>query len=106
MAKKRTARKPVESSIRRIVRANMRNRRISLKVSQKGLGEAVGVSQAFISALESPNRPEDVPSLELLAEIAVALQTTVAALTTEGTFGGEVDPDADLRHLWFRTERY
>jgi len=86
MAKRRFVPKKTESEIRRIVRTNMRNRRVSLGMSQLKLAKSVGVSQAFISAIESPNRPEDVPSLEFLERLAEALASSVAALVTDGMF--------------------
>jgi transcriptional regulator with XRE-family HTH domain len=54
-------------------------------MSQKELGEAVGVVQQWIQQLESANS-DNVPSLYLLEELALHLGTTVIDLLTPGRF--------------------
>jgi transcriptional regulator with XRE-family HTH domain len=88
-----------EHSLRRILRQNIRNRRLALGISQIMLGERVGVTKNWIQQLESPSGDE-VPNLYALHDIATELGTTAADMLTAGKFHGVADVDGDLRqHL-------
>lgn len=62
---------------------NIRNRRLSLGLSQATLAKRLGVTQARISFLEKAERGVGVEDLYSLAE---ALDTTPAELVTPGLF--------------------
>jgi transcriptional regulator with XRE-family HTH domain len=74
-----------EPAIRRTVRENLRNRRIELGLSQKQLGERIGVTQQWIQQLEAPNN-DNLPSLYQLEEFALHLGATAAELLTPRHF--------------------
>jgi transcriptional regulator with XRE-family HTH domain len=77
--------KTKEPAIRRIVRENIRARRVECGMSQKALGERIGVVQQWIQQLESANC-DNVPSLYLLEDLALQLGTTAIDLLTPGRF--------------------
>ena len=83
----------------RIPRANIIYRRQSLGLSQGDLGVAAGVSQAYISAVETGIRALDI---ERLFQLAAILRTTAAALVTPDYFTGSTNIDDDLRHTQVR----
>jgi DNA-binding XRE family transcriptional regulator len=83
----------------RIPRANMIYRRQALGLSQGDVGVAIGVSQAYVSAVEKGIRVLD---LKRLFELAQFLKTTPAALITPQYFVGTTDIDDDLRHTQVR----
>lgn len=57
--------------------ANVKRLRLRHEWSQARLAEAAGVSQQAVSEVE---RAEQVPSLEVAAKLALALDTTVQSL--------------------------
>lgn len=85
----------------RILRGNLRNRRRQLGLTQGEVAEAVGVTAGYITQLESPVLKE-FPGLPMLFRLAIALQTSAAALLTPNKYKGEVDADDDLRAPRFR----
>lgn len=64
---------------------NLRNRRIELGLTQKEVGEAVGVVQQWIGQLESP-AGDEVPSLYQLEDLAKALKCLMHDLLIPGRF--------------------
>lgn len=72
---------PSELSL--IFRANLKNRRKELGLSQHELAEALGVTQPCVAQLENGRR---LPQLDTLARYAEALATTPDALLTPGIF--------------------
>ncbi len=83
----------------RIPRANIIHRRQALGLSQGNVAAAAGVSQAYISAVETGIRVLD---FERLFQLAVILRTTAAALVTPDYFTGTTNIDDDLRHTQVR----
>lgn len=86
--------KDKELPIRKIVRMNLRGRRIQLELRQADVAAAVSVATPYISKLEG-NRDDDTPSLEMLAKLAKALKTNPEDLLIPGRF--PAPPDEDLR---------
>jgi transcriptional regulator with XRE-family HTH domain len=65
-------------------------------MSQREMGERIGVVQQWMQQIESPN-VDTIPSLYQLEEIAVHLGTTPADLLMPGRFRGRVGANEDLR---------
>lgn len=66
-----------------IVAQNMRARRKELGFTQRAVGDAIGVTAAHITQIETCTR---VPDVRTLAKIASVLCTTSAALCSPETF--------------------
>jgi len=56
----------------------IKQRRMELRLSQRALAKQVGVSDAYITQLETRERTN--PSLEVLKKLAKALKVTVSEL--------------------------
>ncbi len=81
--------KGVEPEWRKMLRTNIRNRRIALGLTQKELGQATGdVNQQMIQQIESPKCPDVAPNLFHLAAFADALQTTICENTAVASANG------------------
>jgi transcriptional regulator with XRE-family HTH domain len=90
-----------ESSIKKVIRTNLRTRRIELGMPQREVGERCrGITQQAISKYERGRIGP--PPIEHLVEFANALQTTIDALIRRGSFKLEVNSDADMRHRQMR----
>lgn len=98
--------KPITQSteplIRAIIRTNIRNRRVELRISQRELGEMLGVTQQWIGQIESPGGNE-IPSIYQLAELADVLKCGYHDLLIEGRFDSGVSPSDDMRKFQHRT---
>lgn len=64
-------------------RVNMRARRLELGMTQDQVGKLIGQSASAVSFIESGERS---PELRTMAKIAVALKTTLGALTSAESF--------------------
>lgn len=82
---KRGKRGREEPAIRRILRENIRGRRMLLGLTQKQLGETAGYGQSWIQQIESESGDE-VPTVLGLPILAEALGCTIADLVTPGRF--------------------
>lgn len=92
-------RKGQEHPLRRIIRQNIRNRRMSLGISQRDLGDRVGVTKNWIQQIESPHGDE-VPNVYMLFDIASEFGCTPADILTPGKFQAGIGAEEDLRkHL-------
>lgn len=91
-----------EPDIRVIFRTNLRNRRIELGLSQRALGDMLGVIQQWVQKLEAPGT-EEVPSFYMLADLAAALHCLPSDLLVDGRFNAGVGADDDLRAYRGRT---
>lgn len=89
-------RKGQEHPIRRTIRQNVRNKRIFLGISQKELGDRLGVSKNWVQQIESPHGDE-VPNLYMLFDIAAEFGCTPADIMTPGKFAAGIGADEDLR---------
>lgn len=67
----------------RVIAANIKARRKELGLTQRAVAKAVGVTAAHVTQIETMTR---VPDVERLAQIAEALGTTSAALSTPEVF--------------------
>ncbi len=85
-----------EPAVRRMLRENIRNRRLECRLSQREMGERIGVVQQWVQQIESP-RGDNIPSLYQLEEIALHLGTTPADLLSPGRFRGQIGANDDLR---------
>lgn len=95
MAKRR------ELEIRKVLRENLRSRRVQLNLKQREVADLVGLSDKFVQAIESPHVSK-IPNLALLERLAVALKCQPHDLLFPNRFGGEVDADGDLRAVAVR----
>lgn len=100
--KKRLPPRTKELPVRKTFRENLRNRRIGQGMSQRELGERIGVLQQWIEQLEA-NRGGAVPSLYQLADIALELACKPADMLTPGRFKSGVALDDDMRKHQRRT---
>jgi len=66
-----------------IVMLNIRARRLELDLTQQQLADKMGCKQGVVAKIE---RGISGISMEMLAELSEALQTTPATLVTEGAF--------------------
>lgn len=64
-------------SARQLLAANLRKERVRLNLSQEGLAGAAGVSQTYVSQIESSQRAVSIDVIEALAE---ALEIEIADL--------------------------
>lgn len=94
--------KKAEPDVRAAFRLNLRNRRVELGLSQRQLGEQVGVVQQWIGQLEAPARDE-VPSLYQLEDLARILKCSTHDLLIPGRFNSGVSVDEDMRKYQHRT---
>jgi len=85
-----------EHPLRRILRMNLRNRRVELGVTQLQLGDRVGTTQQYVQQLEDA-RQDNVPNLYLLHDLAQELGCTAADLLSPKRFEAGVAADDDLR---------
>lgn len=69
------------------IASNIRARRKELGFTQGVVARSVGVSAAYVSQIETGER---LPDVKLASEIAEALGTTLAALSTPGVFSKPV----------------
>lgn len=67
----------------RILGDNVRARRKDLSMTQVDLAESAGITQAFVSQIESGSV---AATLSVIAKVAEALRTTPDLLIREGTF--------------------
>lgn len=91
-----------ELPIRKCLRENLRNRRVQQGMSQRELGERLGVLQQWIEQLEA-NRGGAVPSTYQIADLCLALSCSWADLFTPGKFKAGVGADDDMRTHQRRT---
>lgn len=94
-----TAREP---SIRVAFRTNLRNRRVELGLSQRALGEAIGVVQQWVQKLEAP-ATDEVPSFYQLEDIARVLKCAPHDLLIPDRFDAGVSAKDDMRKHQYRS---
>lgn len=83
---------PAYRKLCKIVGRNIRAKRESLGLMQTALGDAVGVSQARITAIETAKRSKDrnpTLSMAVLCDIAQVFNVPVDVLFRENAFGRE-----------------
>ncbi len=68
------------NQVARILGANIRARRLQLRMTQQELADDLGTYDSYVSAIESGNKNVSLPRL---ADWAAALKTTAAALLRE-----------------------
>ena len=69
--------------LKEVIRANIVARRAELGLTQTEVAEAAGVTQPYITQIETGLK---VPAIEVLASISEALRTTPSALMTPEIF--------------------
>lgn len=87
-----------EPWIRRVLRYNLRNRRVQCGYTQHDVAAFLRVTQEYVSEIESP-KDHKVPSIERIQELAQCYGCTAADLMTPNRFTGYVDGDTDLRNV-------
>lgn len=85
-----------EPAIRRVLRSNLRGRRLALGMTAKQLAERLGVKAQWIHELENP-RSRAIPGLYFVERLAMELGSTPADLLSPAKYTGDIDPDQDLR---------